>query len=116
MAVGAREYVLAVVGTALVLFSLGPLSRIAARLHPEGQRQVRLRVELGRLDALGELSERIVATGTAMAGIETHKLGKGRYAIDLDLRVPARMSAQAVLTAISAVAEVEVVQSSEGQE
>jgi len=75
-----------------------------------------LRLELARLEALGELSERIVATGTAMAGIESRKLGKGRYAIDLDLRLSARTPSQAVLSAISGVTDVEVLESSEALE
>ncbi|MBA3779384.1 MAG: MgtC/SapB family protein [Chloroflexi bacterium] len=53
MAVGAREYVLAVVGTAIVLFSLGPLSRIAARLHPEGQRPTSLAPGAGQTRGAG---------------------------------------------------------------
>src|SRR5689334_23853117 len=56
MAAGAGEWVIAAVGTLIIIVSLWPLNALVARLHNPGQHAIRLRLEVGRLEALGDVS------------------------------------------------------------
>src|SRR5882672_9417664 len=56
MATGAGEWLIAGVGTFIVAFSLWPLNALVARLHKPGTRGIKLRLEVGRLEALGDIS------------------------------------------------------------
>src|SRR5258707_6017130 len=56
MAAGAGEWLVAAVGTFIVIFSLWPLHALVARLHKPGTLGIKLRLEVGRLEALGDIS------------------------------------------------------------
>src|SRR6478736_7247713 len=55
MAAGAGEWLIAAVGTFITIFSLWPLNAFVARIHRPGAHLVRLRLEVGRLEALGDI-------------------------------------------------------------
>ena len=115
MAAGAGEWLIAAVGTAIVIFSLWPLNRLVERMHRPGTRALRMRLEVGRLEALGDVSRLLADRRVEMAGINSQRLGKGRYEVELELRMPQNAKPQDILGAITAIPDVELIESA-GQE
>ena len=111
MGAGAGAWFVAVVTTLLIVLSLGPLRWVIGRFRLRGQDTFGLRLHTSRLDALGEISRSLTHDHVEIAGVSTQRLGKGRYEIDLDLRPPPGMSQEAIITAVSSVADVEILES-----
>jgi putative Mg2+ transporter-C (MgtC) family protein len=111
MAAGAGEWVIAAVGTSIVIFSLWPLNRLVERMHKPGTRALRLRLEVGRLEALGDVSRLLADRRVEMAGINSQRMGKGRYEVELELRMPQGSRPQDILGAITAIPDVELLES-----
>jgi putative Mg2+ transporter-C (MgtC) family protein len=114
MAAGAGEWLIAGVGTFITVFSLWPLNAFVARIHRPGAHLVRLRLEVGRLEALGDMSRLVADRRVEMAGINSQRIGKGRYEVELTLRVPPNARPQDVIGAITAIPDVELMESSTG--
>jgi putative Mg2+ transporter-C (MgtC) family protein len=111
MAAGAGAWVVAVVTTALIVFSLGPLNWVITRLRPSTQqRLLRLRVHAGRLEALGEISRVLLANRIEIGGVSTQRLGKGRYEIDLDVRPLPGTRDETVISILSTLPDIEIVE------
>lgn len=113
---GAGAYVIAGVGTVIVVFSLWPLNRVVARIRPGREELVQVRLLLTRLEALGAASSRLVENGIEIVGIQSERVGKSRYEVDLTLRLPQRARRDAVVAALSGVADVEIMEVSRPEE
>ncbi len=116
MAVGAGSWVVALVGTAIIVFSLWPLHVVFARLRPHGTRQLRLRFHTGRLEVLGEVTRQLTAQRIEIGEINSQRRGKGNYEIEILLRLPVGVTQQDVIAQISSLAEVEVVETAGGEQ
>ncbi len=112
MAAGAGEWLIAGTGTLIVLVSLWPLNALVARLHRPGRHDIKLRLEVSRLEALGDVSRLLSARRVEMAGINSQRIGKGRYEVELDLHRPAAVRPQDVIGSITAIPDVELMESS----
>ena len=110
MAAGGAAYVVAVVTTLIIVFSLGPLNALVARLRLQNANVFRVRIMAGRLEALGEISRSLTANKVEIAGVNSERHGKGRYELELDLRLPAGTEQQAVVSLISAVSDVDIIE------
>lgn len=108
MAAGAGALLVAVVTTALIVFSLGPLNWVINRFRPSEQHIVRMRLMATRLDALGAVSKALNDSRIEIGSVSTQRLSKGRYEIELELRPPAGSRQEAVITAISTVPDIEI--------
>lgn len=113
LAVGAGDYLIGIVGTAIVLFSLWPLRWVNERLAPRVARTMRFRLELSQLEALGNVSGLLNRSGAEMLGIQSRRLGQGRYAVDLDVRLPVRAKGQSLVGDLSELPNVEVLEASD---
>ena len=111
MAAGAGEWLIAGVGTTIVLVSLWPLNALVARLHKPGQHAIRLRLEVGRLEALGDVSRLLADRRVEMAGINSQRISKGRYEVELELRLPTAVRPQDIIGAITSIPDVELMES-----
>jgi putative Mg2+ transporter-C (MgtC) family protein len=111
MAAGAGAWFVAVVTTVLIVFSLGPLNWVISKFRLRPDHLFRIRVLTGRLDALGEISRSLNASKIEIAGVNSQRLGKGRYEIELDLRPPPGTKDETIIAAVSSVAGVEVLES-----
>jgi putative Mg2+ transporter-C (MgtC) family protein len=111
MAAGAGAWFVAVVTTVLIVFSLGPLNWVISKFRLRPDHLFRIRVLTGRLDALGEISRSLNASKIEIAGVNSQRLGKGRYEIELDLRPPPGTKDETIIAAVSSVANVEVLES-----
>jgi putative Mg2+ transporter-C (MgtC) family protein len=114
MAVGAGEWLIASVGTLIVLVSLWPLNALIARLHRPGTQAIRIRLEVGRLEALGDISRLVADRHVDLAGVNSQRLGKSRYEVELELRIPAAVRTPDLIGAITRIPDVELLESSTG--
>jgi putative Mg2+ transporter-C (MgtC) family protein len=112
MAAGAGEWVIAAVGTFIVIFSLWPLNALVERIHRPGTSSIKIRLEVGRLAAVGDVSRLLADRRVEIAGINSQRTGKGRYEVELELRMPPSARPQDVLGAITAIPDVELLESS----
>ena len=112
MAAGAGEWLIASVGTLIVIFSLWPLNALVARIHKPGTRAIRIRLEVGRLEALGDVSRLLGDRRVEIAGINSQRIRKGRYEVELELRLPPAARPQDILGAITAIPDVELIETS----
>lgn len=110
MAAGAGALIVALVTTGLIVFSLGPLNWVINRLRGNEQQLFRLRLMANRLEAVGEVSRALAISRIEIGGVNTQRLSKGRYEIELDLRPPAGTREETVITAVSTVPEVEILE------
>ena len=113
MAAGAAQYVLAGVGTAIALFSLWPLNRIVDRIHGPGPQIVHLRLGLRGLEAVGEVSAAAAANRLDLASIQSQRVGKNRFEVDLDLRVRSTADLGKFVEAVAKLPEVEVLETAD---
>jgi uncharacterized membrane protein YhiD involved in acid resistance len=116
MAAGAGQLVLALVGTGIVLFSLWPLNWIIKRLRWGVERPVKIRLQLGRLEALGLLTRELAAHRVELAGIQSARTGKNRYEVELELKLPSGLREEGLFAIVTAVPEVELLESSSAAE
>jgi putative Mg2+ transporter-C (MgtC) family protein len=116
LAVGSGEYILATVGTTLVVLSLGPLNWLIARRRGQGDQAVRLRLELAGLGALGNVTATAVRAGGEVSRVETRKIGKGRYEVELLLRLPSRVASTDLVASIDSLPDVDVADASDARE
>jgi putative Mg2+ transporter-C (MgtC) family protein len=112
MAAGAGEWIIASVGTSIVIFSLWPLNALVARIHRPGARSIKVRLEVSRLEAVGDVSRLLADRRVEIAGINSQRTGKGRYEVELELRMPPAIRPQDVLGAITQIPDVELLESS----
>jgi putative Mg2+ transporter-C (MgtC) family protein len=111
MAAGAGEWLIAAIGTFIVVFSLWPLNALVERIHRPGTRAIKVRLDVGRLDALGDISRLLADRRVEMAGINSLRKGKGHYEVEFDLRLPPAARPADILGAITAIPDVEMLES-----
>jgi putative Mg2+ transporter-C (MgtC) family protein len=111
MAAGAADYVLAAVGTAIVVFSLWPLNWVEDRIHGPAAEIANMRLELRRLDAIGRISDAARTHRLDLVSIDTQRLAKGRYEVALQLRVRSATSLESFVQALGSQADVDILES-----
>ena len=111
MAAGVGDAIIALVGTAIVVFSLWPLNRIVERLRSGAGRTIRVRLQLGRLDALGSITKELAAHRVELSGLQSQRTGKNRYEVELEMRPPAGVRVDAIVGLITALPDVELLES-----
>jgi putative Mg2+ transporter-C (MgtC) family protein len=116
LAVGSGEYILALVGTTLIVVSLGPLNWLIARRRGPSDQALRLRLELAGLSTLGNVTAAAVKAGGEVSRVESRKIGKGRYEVELLLRLPTRIRATEVIGSLDDISGVDVVESSDARD
>jgi putative Mg2+ transporter-C (MgtC) family protein len=114
MAAGAGAWAIGAVGAVIVIFSLWPLEVVINRLRLRDERSLRVRLTLARLEALGGVSSALAVQRVEISGINTQRLGKGRYEVELVLHLPPGVSTQEIIAAVTAVEGVELIESQVG--
>jgi uncharacterized membrane protein YhiD involved in acid resistance len=110
MAAGTGELVMAVVVTAIAILSLGPLRALVKRLRRTRGQTIEVRLEAGRLDALGDVSAVLAQRRIEIAVVNSERMEEGRYEIDLTLRLPAGVEPTSLLQSLTAVEGVDVLE------
>jgi putative Mg2+ transporter-C (MgtC) family protein len=111
MAAGAGELVIAVVVTAIAILSLGPLSALVRRVRRTRGQTIEVRLEAGRIDALGDVSALLAQRRVEIATVNSERVAKGRYEIELTVRLPAGVEPSHLLQSLTTVEGVDVLES-----
>jgi putative Mg2+ transporter-C (MgtC) family protein len=114
MGVGAGQYVLSLVGAAIVVVSLWPLQWVEDRIHGPEAGVVHLRVELHGLESIARISDAARDHRLDIASIETQRLAKNRYEVDLRLRVRTTSSLESFTQVVGTLGAVEVLETGPG--
>ena len=115
-ATGSGLFVLALAGTAIIIFSLWPLNLVVDRLRIGKERTVRVRLMLAKLEALGAISRELTAHRVEIAAVQSQRVGTGRYEVELDLRLPIGVRPEALVAIVTAFPDVELIESSPAAE
>jgi putative Mg2+ transporter-C (MgtC) family protein len=116
MAVGAGWWIVGIVVTAIVVLSLWPLRTVVRRIRGEGPQPMRVRLHASKLDALGEITRTLARERVELGDINSQRLGKNRYEIELLLRMPASVDQPKLLEALGGVPDVEIIETDAGAE
>jgi putative Mg2+ transporter-C (MgtC) family protein len=114
MAVGAGWWILAAVSSAIVVVSLWPLNVVLNRIRQKGPHPIRVRLHAAKLDAVGELSRALAARRVEIGEINTERLGKGSYEIELLLRMPTGLDQAGLIAILNGIPEAELVETDAG--
>jgi putative Mg2+ transporter-C (MgtC) family protein len=116
MACGAGSWVIAAVGATIVVFSLWPLNLVINRMRGQASHVLRVRIRAGRLDVLGEVTRALNSQRVEIGEINSQRLGKGHYEIEMQLRRPPNVSSHEIVELIDAVPDVEILEADAGTE
>jgi putative Mg2+ transporter-C (MgtC) family protein len=111
IAAGTGQFILGFVGTAIVLFSLWPLGRVARALRMRHGTALRVRVLVGRLESLSDISSRLQAIRVPIEAVHAERRDTEHLELELDLRLRSGVRHDLVLTTIGAVPDVELLES-----
>ncbi|MFL5779236.1 MAG: MgtC/SapB family protein [Chloroflexota bacterium] len=92
MACGAGSYLVAGLGTAIVLLSLGPLKTLGDRLSLPERRAFRIRVALAEGTPIGILTDWLSGRDVEIRHLDVARGDGSRLEVDLRVRLPTRMS------------------------
>jgi putative Mg2+ transporter-C (MgtC) family protein len=73
MAAGAQQHIIAVVGTAIIVFSLWPLSRVADRVHGVGKESSQIEIELDEIGMIGDVLARLTGKSVEVVRVTTEE-------------------------------------------
>src|SRR5258706_11339769 len=113
MAAGAGEYIISIVGTAVILVSLWPINALAERLHGSAVPAVQLRLALDRLEVLGEVTGVLVKNRLEIGQISTQRPSKNSYRADISIRGRTASVISAAIAAVDDIAGVDIISSSQ---
>jgi putative Mg2+ transporter-C (MgtC) family protein len=106
---GAGEYVVAFVGGAIILVSLWPINALVERFRGTAAADSQLRIQIERVDLIGQVSEVLQEHHVEIAGITTQRLGKGSYQVDLSLRGRRASDVTLALQGLAKVEDVDII-------
>jgi putative Mg2+ transporter-C (MgtC) family protein len=110
MAAGTGQWILAIVATAIVVFSLGPLPLMVRRFVRRREHVVHARLEVTRLGAIGEISRMLADRRIPLQGISSDRIEKGRYEVDVAIRLPPGGRADEILRTINELPDVDLLE------
>lgn len=110
LAAGAGQPLLGLAGTAIVLFSLWPLNRIAEGMYGIRRQVTRIEVELLDLDLLAAVTEVLTHRGLQIVGVRTQQEGD-RFRVQIDVGVRPSSEIDAALAGVKSLPGVELVES-----
>jgi putative Mg2+ transporter-C (MgtC) family protein len=113
MAAGAGEYVVGAVGAGVILISLWPINALAERLHGSSIPEVQLRLQLERVDLVGQISTILLENKLEIGTISTQRLAKNSYQADLMVRARRSAALTAALEALGGVEGIDIVSTSQ---
>jgi len=106
---GAGEYVVAFVGSAVILVSLWPINALVERFRGSATADTQLRLQIDRVDQLGEVSSVLREYKVEISGITTQRLGKGAYQVDLFLLARRGSDITLAIQALAKIEDLEIV-------
>ena len=108
MAAAAGAWLVAIVGTTIILASLGPLRWAVKRVRKTDNRVLRLQLALHDLEDLGPVMAEVHRRRLDVVAMDTERLGKGRYEVQLNLAIPTGAQRGEIIEAIGALRGITV--------
>jgi putative Mg2+ transporter-C (MgtC) family protein len=115
LAAGAGAYFLAVACTLIAVLALWPLHVLVSKLNLSGGRQIRLEIELKKLDAFAGVSRVLLNHHIEIVTVASEKSRTG-HLMELELRLPNGSRRPAVLTDLEALPGVAIKTVKQGEE
>jgi putative Mg2+ transporter-C (MgtC) family protein len=112
MAAGAGEYVVGIVGAAIILTSLWPINALAERFHGTAVPEVQIRLEMQRVEAIGEVSAALAENKIDIVSLQTQRLGRESYRADLSIRGRSNAAVAAALEDLARITGVDIITTS----
>ena len=112
MAAGAGEYVVGIVGAVIILTSLWPINALAERFHGTAVPEVQVRLELQRVEAIGEVSATLATNKIDIASLQTQRLGRDSYRADLAIRGRSNAAIAGALEDLAKIGGVDIISTS----
>jgi putative Mg2+ transporter-C (MgtC) family protein len=116
MAVGTGAYVVAAIATGIVLISLWPLNWVVDRIHGPAESLVHLRLGVRGLESVGQVSAAVRNQGIDLVSIESQRIAKNRFELDVHLRTRTNAKLGALVEEIGQLADVEVIENTAHRE
>jgi putative Mg2+ transporter-C (MgtC) family protein len=113
MAFGSGMLLLGTAVAGIILFTLGPMRMVVDRLHRERVEESRVRLGLTRLETLGAVYDTLRGEHVSIASLNSQRLGKARYEVELRLQLPTRLRLPDIELRLASLDDVEVLESSE---
>jgi putative Mg2+ transporter-C (MgtC) family protein len=110
MGAGAAQYVIALVATAIIVFSLWPLGAVAKRIHGRSKELRMILVGLTGLESIAEVSHLLTEAQLEILSVETAPEGEDGYVVTFGVRVPSGSHLPAALARIQALGPVRFVE------
>jgi putative Mg2+ transporter-C (MgtC) family protein len=107
MAAGAAQYVIAIVATGIVIFSLWPLNRLANRVHGLSKELRMIHVDVRGLDTTTEVTRLLTEHQVEIVSIETTPEGDNEFDVAIGVRTRPSSRLDAALRRIAELEGVE---------
>jgi putative Mg2+ transporter-C (MgtC) family protein len=102
LAAGAGQQFLAIIGSAIIVISLGPLSAVVDRVRGAEKQLMTFRLEVAGLDALAPVFARLTEHRVEIIGVRTERSGT-QFDVEVDVRVRSTSDLPEALDGVSRV-------------
>jgi putative Mg2+ transporter-C (MgtC) family protein len=113
MAFGSGMLILGTAIAVIILITLGPMRRVIDRIHQERQEETNVRLGITRLETLGAVYDAMRGEHVTIGSLNSQRMGKGRYEVELHLLLPARLRASDIQMRLASLEDVEVLETSD---
>jgi (p)ppGpp synthase/HD superfamily hydrolase len=103
-----------VISALIVIFSLGPLRLLVHRINRTRSQSIEMHLEADRLGALGDVSTLLRERRVEISSVNSERVQKGRYSIELTLRLPPQVRSHDLVEAIAGIPNVNVLEAGPG--
>ncbi len=114
MAFGSGMVILGAAIAGIILFTLGPMRMVIERVHRERVEESNVRLGITRLETLGAVYDVLRGEHVTIAALNSQRLGKGQYEVDLRLQLPARLRSADIEMRLASLDDVDVLEASNG--
>jgi (p)ppGpp synthase/HD superfamily hydrolase len=97
-----------------VILSLGPLRALFRRVNRTRGQAIEMHLAASRLGALGDVSALLRQRRVEISSVNSERVQKGRYSIELSLRLRPGVRSHELVEAIAAIPDVEVLEAGPG--
>jgi putative Mg2+ transporter-C (MgtC) family protein len=111
LGIGTGQYIISVVGTAIIIFSLWPLNRLGKAVGLRNPEALHVTFTVERLDALSEVYRLLRQRELSIDSVKLDRADGDKFAVMLDLKVPMGVSGPDIVTTLDGVDGVQLVSS-----
>jgi putative Mg2+ transporter-C (MgtC) family protein len=103
LAAGSGQQILAAVGSAIIVVSLWPLSRVAERVRGAEKQLLSIRLFLTQLDLLAQVFVALTERRVEIIGVRTERRPSGGFEVEVDVRVRSTSDLPAAIEVVGTI-------------